>query len=183
MCGDKRLNFYGGGESILCENWAVAWISERFSLKLGIPPDKARLIRNAALTHDIGKLKISESILGKRSRLTHEEFWVIKTHVEIGAQMLSTVKGEAGIVARSVALLHHEWHNGNGYLGVPACRLPDYVPIVAIADVFCALRYKRSYKKVWPLDEALGYLKKQAGSQFSPDLVREFNYFAESNLF
>jgi len=159
----------------------VAWISERFSLSLGIPSDEAKIIRNAALTHDIGKIKISENIIEKQSRLTSDEFWIVKTHVEIGAQMLSSVKGEAGIVARSVALLHHEWHNGDGYLGVPACRLPDYVPIVSIADVFCALCFERPYKKACSIEEALEYLHKQSGTQFSPDLVKEFIYFTKNH--
>jgi len=156
------------------ENRAVARLSELFALYLGIKPNKARQIRNAASLHDIGKQHIEKSILNKKGRLAPEEFEIIKTHTEIGAQMLSSIKGELGIMARSACLYHHEWYNGGGYMGIPTSKLPYYIPIISISDVFVACCSNRCYKDAWPPEQVLEYLQNQAGTQFSYDIVKKF---------
>ena len=156
------------------ENYEVAILSETISLELGIPPDKAWLIRQAALTHDIGKMHIDKRIINKPGRLTKAEFKIVKTHVNIGAQMLSHLQNPLREIAMTVAKYHHEWADGSGYLGISTNQLPDYVSIVGIADVYCALIHSRPYKDAWSKEQAFEYLQKQAGTQFSHALVNNF---------
>ena len=158
----------------MTENYMVAWLSEIVSLRLGIPPELSKQIGKAALLHDIGKIRINSSILNKPGHLTPEEFNIVKTHVEIGAEILSRIPGSFGKLAVTVARHHHEWANGAGYLGISTDRLPISVSIVAIADVYCALVHSRPYKEAWPQEQAFDYLQKQAGTQFSNSLVSDF---------
>ena len=163
------------------ENQAVARLSESFALSLGYPPYQARQIHNAAALHDIGKVLIPSSILNKSGKLTPDEFEIVKLHTKLGAQLLSGVPGTFGKLARQVCALHHEWENGKGYWGIPLGRLPRYISIIAIVDVWVALLSTRPYKAPWPPEEAIEYLRGQVGTQFCPKLVDEFIRFARLN--
>jgi len=89
--------------------------------------------------------------------------------------MLSSIQGGLKEIAQTVCLYHHEWHDSSkSYWGKRSCDLPAYVPIVSICDVFTALVVKRPYKEPWPPERALGYIQKQAGTQFDPALVDVF---------
>jgi len=156
------------------ENLAVARLSELFALSLGVSSHKARQISIVASLHDIGKQRIDKAILNKKGRLAPEEFEIIKTHTKLGAQMLSSVGGELGVMARSVCLWHHEWFNGEGYMGIPTNQLPFYIPIISISDVYVACCSSRCYKDAWPPKQVLEYLQNQAGTQFSHELVKKF---------
>ena len=156
------------------ENKAVAWLSERLALKCGCSPDKARRIKAAAKLHDAGKVLMPNDILHKSDKLLPHEFEQMKLHTIYGAKILLDIQGEAGIFAATAALLHHEWYNGQGYWGFKASTLPDYIGIVAVCDVYVALVSHRPYKRAWPHDEALRYIKQQAGSQFCPVLALDF---------
>lgn len=138
-----------------------------------MPPVMARQVRTAAALHDIGKLKIPESILHKPGTLDNDEFEIIKTHTVLGAEMLKSVQGDIGEIARSVCLYHHEWHDGSkSYWGFRASDLPGYIHIVSISDVFTALISKRPYKEPWPPSEALAYIQCHSGTQFEPGLAK-----------
>ena len=152
----------------------MARLSEMLALRMGFPPDQAALIYRAAEVHDIGKLAISDSILNKPSQLTPYEFEIIKSHTKIGAKMLSAVPGNFGKMARLVAELHHEQWLGGGYWGIPASRLPIYIPIVTVVDVYVACRSIRPYKAPWSREQALDYLRAYSGTQFSPEIVDVF---------
>ena len=156
------------------EERAVGLLSEIIALRCGVHYAKARQIRIAAALHDIGKLKIPDGILLKPGELDAREFEIIKTHTVMGAKMLASVQGELGVMARACCEWHHEWHNGGGYWGRRMGDLPYYLPFVAISDVFTALVSKRPYKDAWPPHKAVDYIQKQAGTQFSPELVRTF---------
>jgi putative two-component system response regulator len=134
----------------------------------------ARQIRVAAVLHDIGKIKIPRSILDKRGKLSADEFETVKTHTVIGAEMLTSITGDIGEMARACCLYHHEYWNGGGYWGRYTNDLPFYIPMVAISDVFTALISERPYKQAWPPGEALAYIQSQAGTQFSHKLVGVF---------
>ena len=139
-------------------------------------------IRIAAIMHDCGKRYIPKGIKDKPNELTIEEMEVMKTHTKLGHEMLKNVQGDLGVVARNIALHHHEhWRGDGGYWGVPAHTLPLYVNIVSICDVFCGLIYERPYKPAWPLGEALKYIKSKAGTQFCPELTRTFISIVRSN--
>ena len=181
------------------ENKTVARLSEILAISYGLPPSEAHRVRLAAALHDIGKEKINPAILNKPGKLTAEEFEVIKTHTTLGAEMLASVEGGIGELLHEVCLYHHEWHNGGGYWGkrlndLPvACQLisvcSEFSPLAkthfvrrtlhSVPDVFCALMSRRCYKEPWPPHEAMDYIKKQAGTQFSPELTEVFLWLVE----
>lgn len=161
------------------ESKTVGKLSEIIALAYGTSPSIAKQIRTAAALHDVGKQRINPAILDKPSKLTLAEFEIIKTHTVLGAEMLSGIEGVLGDMAREVCLHHHEWYNGMGYWGKRTEDLPYFVPFVAIADVFTALVSARCYKAAWPPHEATDYIKKQAGTQFSPELTEVFLWLVE----
>ncbi len=156
------------------EEKAVANLSEALALELGISPKAARLIRNASVFHDIGKDKLPHKILNKPGPLDEQEFEIVKTHTVIGAEMLRSLQGDLGEMARLIARYHHEYYDGGGYWGVHMGNLPGYVAIVSIADVYIALTSERVYKHAWPQGDALEYIKSKAGTQFKLSLVDAF---------
>lgn len=156
------------------EDRMVGMLAEIIALEYGVPPSMARQIRTAAFLHDIGKQRISHSILSKPGKLNTQEFDMIKMHTLLGAEMLTSIQGSLGVMARACCLFHHEWHNGGGYFGVRTEYLPFYVPFVAISDVWAALVCERPYKQAWPLNEAMHYIQNKAGTQFNPELVEVF---------
>ena len=128
----------------------------------------------AAMMHDIGKLMIPSEILEKPSRLTDEEFAVIKTHVTYGEELLRNSPGEVMKMARRIALQHHERWDGKGYLGYKGEKIDYIARIVSVADVFDALVSKRSYKNGWPPEEAYAEIVRNSGTQFAPHAVETF---------
>jgi putative two-component system response regulator len=156
------------------EDKAVARLAEIVALECGVHPAITRRIRTAAALHDIGKQKIPGDILSKPGKLSESEMAIMKTHTTLGAEMLSSIQGDIGTMVRTICLYHHEWYNGKGYWGIYADELPVYVSIVGISDVFFALISERPYKDAWPPKEACDCIQSQAGTQFSPELVRVF---------
>jgi HD-GYP domain-containing protein (c-di-GMP phosphodiesterase class II) len=126
------------------------------------------------MLHDIGKMTLPQAILNKPGKLNEAEFEIVKTHTTRGAELLSSIQGDMGEFLRGVCQYHHEFHNGAGYWGKPASELPPHIPIISIADVYTALTSDRVYKRAWSKSSALGYIQNQAGTQFSPELVRDF---------
>lgn len=140
-------------------------------------------IRNmflAAPLHDIGKIKIPDAVLQKPSKLSNEEYDIIKKHSEYGAEIIKTTINNIedksySDMAHNVALYHHERWDGNGY----PCRLkreeiPIEARIMAIADVYDALTTKRCYKEAMSKEKALSIIKNGSGTQFDPELVDIF---------
>jgi putative nucleotidyltransferase with HDIG domain len=157
------------------ENKAVSLLAEAVALNHGMMPIAARQVKTAAALHDIGKLKIPKHILDKPGALEPHEFEIIKTHTVLGAEMLRSIQGEMGEIARAVCRYHHEWYDAaKSYWGLRAADLPIYIPIVSVCDVFTALVSRRQYKEPWPPGEALEYIKNHSGTQFDPTLVAEF---------
>ena len=145
-----------------------------------LPADKVEEIRLASMMHDIGKLLIPPEVLEKRGRLTDEEFEIMKTHVTIGESLLHNAPGEIMETARLIALQHHEWWNGNGYLGIAGEDIDIASRITAVADVYDALTSKRSYKKEWTSEEAYDMIMDEAGTHFAPEVTRAFaEHFGE----
>src|SRR6185503_1516594 len=104
-------------------------------------------LRLAASMHDIGKIGIPDQILRKPGKLTVEEFEVMKTHCEIGANMLRGSDAPLLKMAWEIALSHHERWNGFGYpRGLAENAIPQAARIVAVADVYDALMCERPYK-------------------------------------
>jgi putative two-component system response regulator len=152
----------------------VARIAEIMALEQGVSSASASQIRAASVLHDIGKIRIPAAILNKPGKRDAREFEIMKTHTTMGAELLSSITGNLGTMSRAACLWHHEHHNGGGYWGKTSPELPPYVPIISIADVFVALVSRRPYKEAWPLKQAVEYIENQAGTQFSPELVKLF---------
>jgi putative two-component system response regulator len=150
---------------------------------LDVEPEEVELIRHAATLHDVGKIGIPDAILLKPARLTPEEFEQIKTHVTVGAMILSGSRSPLLRVAEQVALTHHEWWDGSGYVaGMRGEEIPLAGRIVAVADVFDALTTDRPYKGAMGLDEALDEIASLRGTQFDPDVVDAFGTLDHSEL-
>lgn len=130
---------------------------------------------HASPMHDIGKIGIPDSILLKPGKLDAAEFEIMKTHAAIGAEILSGDNSELLTLARTIALTHHEKWDGSGYPnGLKGKDIPLPGRIVAVADVFDALTSARPYKKAWPVEEAVTFMKEQTGRHFDPMVIDHF---------
>lgn len=126
-----------------------------------------------AKLHDIGKIGIPESILLKPSRLTEEEFELMKTHTEKGYRLTCSFP-ELSHISRAI-LTHHERWDGKGYpLGLKGEEIPLVARIVAIVDAYDAMTHNRNYNHVKTKEQALAEIKRCAGSQFDPEIVNVF---------
>jgi putative two-component system response regulator len=129
----------------------------------------------ASTMHDLGKIGIPDNILLKPGRLTDEEMTVMRSHTEIGANILANSNSPLIIQSREIALTHHEHFDGNGYpLGLRGKEMPLGGRIVGLADVFDALLSKRPYKEPWPFDKAVEAILQGRGTHFDPDLTDVF---------
>ncbi|MBC7501762.1 MAG: response regulator [Herminiimonas sp.] len=142
---------------------------------LGLSSTEQTLILDAAPMHDIGKVGIPDGILLKPGRLTDDEMTIMRTHPQIGADIL---KGSASYLlqaAATIALTHHEKFDGSGYPhGLKGESIPLHGRIIAVADVFDALTSARPYKPAWEVDRAVTLLRDGAGSHFDPVCVDAF---------
>jgi len=153
----------------------VAEIAKFLALCYGFSVEDAERLRLATPIHDVGKLAIPDAILNKPGKLTPEEFSLMKTHSPIGYEMLKNSKRSILKLGALIALQHHERYDGTGYPnGLVGEEIHIYGRIVALADVFDALSSVRVYKKTWPLEEILSYIRQERGVHFDPRLVDIF---------
>lgn len=140
---------------------------------LGMPAAWCETIRLAAPMHDLGKIGISDDILLKQGPLTAEERSQMMEHPVIGYTILHEDPGtELSEMAAEIAYCHHEKWDGSGYpRGLAGEAIPLSARIVALCDVYDALRMDRPYKRAWDPDRAQAYIREQAGSHFDPALV------------
>ena len=145
-----------------------------------ITPDFVQLIGISSALHDIGKVGVEDSILLKPGSLTREERERMQLHTQIGDECLREIERRLGStnflkMAREIVSGHHEWWDGQGYpLGLSGERIPLSARIVAVADVYDALRSKRVYKQALPHEESVRLIAEAAGSQFDPRVVEVF---------
>ncbi len=134
----------------------------------------------AAPLHDIGKISMEDAILRKEGSLTTDELKSIQSHPALGAQIIDTVLSEVDnseylLTAREMAYSHHERWDGSGYpQGLKGEEIPLSARIMAIADVYDALRSERSYKAAYSKEEAKQIIVEESGKQFDPELVEVF---------
>jgi putative nucleotidyltransferase with HDIG domain len=143
----------------------VSQMSVEMGRAMGLGQDELEVLRLGALLHDIGKIGISDAILGKPSRLTDEEYEAIKRHTLLGAQILRPVT----FLARHLPIveLHHERPDGRGYpYGLHGDEIPLLARIVHVADAYDAMTTARAYRAARPLSEVLAELWRHAGSDF-----------------
>lgn len=141
---------------------------------------KADIIIKAAPLHDIGKIKVSDTILNKPGRLTPEEFSIMQRHCIEGGRIieesLNEIEDSEYIeIARNVAIHHHEKWDGSGYPSkLKGKDIPICARLMAIVDVFDALSSKRVYKEAYSLDETFSIMKESRGTHFDPELLDIF---------
>jgi putative two-component system response regulator len=147
----------------------------RIAMSLGLATSEVELIRRAAPLHDVGKIGIPDSILLKPTRLTLEEFEVVKMHTSIGARILAGGHSDYLSMAEEIALGHHERWDGTGYpQGLRGDDTPICARIVAVADFYDALTHDRPYRAATPLETVLEMIDAGAATHFDPDVVRAF---------
>ncbi len=150
----------------------VGKISALLSKKVGFSEYKTKKIEFFAKIHDIGKVGIPAKILNKPGKLTTDEFEVIKEHTEIGYHLIN--KFGFSKVGENIIRYHHEKWNGKGYRGLFKHEIPIEARIVGIADVYDALRMKRTYKDSFSHEKAIEIIKNGRGEDFDPELVDIF---------
>lgn len=137
-------------------------------------------IYNSSPLHDIGKVGIPDAILQKPGRLTPEEYEIMKTHAELGAKTLEDVanryKGNTFIqMGLEIARGHHEKWDGSGYpSGLSGIGIPLSARIMAVVDVYDALRSKRVYKEAYPHEKSAAIIQEGRGKHFDPLLIEIF---------
>ncbi len=150
----------------------VGEIAKILASSYKLPEPETEIVRLAASMHDLGKLAIHNSILAKPGPLTAHEFAIMKTHSEIGYEMLRASKRPLLQTAAIIAYQHHENYDGTGYpQGLKGKDIHLYSRIVAIADVFDALGNQRVYKMPWTSDKIKDYIHEQSGKKFDPHIV------------
>ncbi len=140
---------------------------------MGFPPQSQRMLELAALLHDVGKILISEQILGKPGKLTDQEKYLIRQHPEMGERIVNGV--EFLKETKPFIRHHHERFDGLGYPdGLSGESIPLEARIIFIAEAFDSLRSDSSYHHSRDIKEALEEMERGAGSQFDSNILRTF---------
>lgn len=153
----------------------ISHFARTIAKAIGFSDEQADELLHAAPMHDVGKIGIPDAILLKPGKLTAEEWEVMRQHPAIGARIIGEHKSSLLQLAATIALCHHEKWDGSGYPnGLAGEDIPLEARIVSLVDVFDALTSVRPYKKAWPIEEALEFIRDQSGSHFDPMLVDVF---------
>src|SRR3972149_3906952 len=157
---------------------------KEMALQLGksikLPPNEIDELSLLATIHDIGKVAILDVILNKKENLSKREWETIKRHPEIGYR-IAISSNQLSSIAEYI-LTVHEWWNGNGYpQGLKGEKIPVLSRIIAIVDAYEVMITGRPYKKAVSKKKAIAELEKCSGTQFDPDLVKEFIKILKAN--
>lgn len=155
----------------------VGGYSEVLSKGLKLSKITTREIKIFSSLHDVGKIAIPREILNKPGKLTTEEFEIMKTHTTRGAEIIDNLKNisKNKNLASNIALYHHEKWNGNGYPeGLVGEAIPIEARIVALSDVYDALRMPRVYKEGFSHTRTCQMILSESGKHFDPKLVEIF---------
>ncbi|MGM9992139.1 MAG: HD domain-containing phosphohydrolase [Candidatus Bruticola sp.] len=151
----------------------VAAFSVVIAERLNFTAEEIWDLRNAALLHDIGKIRIRDNILNKPDKLSNEEYEEMQRHAVYGAGIMMPVKSFRPLIP--YILHHHERYDGGGY---PDKKRGNEIPlcarIICVADSFDAMTSNRPYRKGMPIEKAIRIINENRGSQFDPGIADIF---------
>lgn len=172
-----------GGHVMRTKYYVDLLVSELFNRKLfpeQIDERFVSCIGRVAPLHDVGKIKISDTVLNKTGKFTDEDYAIMKQHSAFGGDIVKTILGDKAdsymvLIAKEVANYHHERPDGKGYpFGLTDVNIPLSAKIMAVADVFDALCAKRVYKDAMELDEVFSIMEQGRGTQFDATILDVF---------
>ncbi len=151
----------------------VVGLGVRLAQALGLKGEELEDFRRGAILHDVGKIAIPDAILKKPGPLTEEEWQVMRLHPVYAYEWLKGIPHLRR--ALEIPYAHHERWNGSGYpQGLKGEAIPFAARIFAVVDVYDALTSDRPYRKAWPREKAVAYLKEEAGRTLDPEVVQTF---------
>ena len=151
----------------------VARFADLISIKLDLTDNEIAMVHYAAHLHDIGKVGIPDHVLNKHGTLTKEEFELMKSHSQIGYNIVKKMGALVDIAP--LVLHHHERWDGSGYPdGLKGLDIPLGARIIALADSFDAMTSNRTYKKRLSILEAFEEIERVKGYQLCPKVVEAF---------
>jgi putative nucleotidyltransferase with HDIG domain len=162
----KDLGTYGHSKR-------VSQHSRMIADALGLRKDEKKSLSTASLLHDIGKIGISDLILGKQGSLNEDEMRIVRSHPQKGVEILKPLRQFESILP--AILHHHESYDGSGYPdGLMREDIPFLARIIAVADTYDAILSERAYRSGSKHEKALEKLINYAGKQFDPEVVNAF---------
>jgi putative nucleotidyltransferase with HDIG domain len=158
---------------------AVARYAREIAMAAGLSEAEQELAHTAGLLHDIGKFVFPDSILKGNSRLTDDEYEIVKMHPFHGAQVLAQIEGYGPVA--NIVLAHHERIDGTGYPnGMPGDQIPVIARIISVADTYDVMTSRDSYRKPVTSQTAIAELRRVSGTQLDGDIVETFVKILES---
>lgn len=148
----------------------VSEMSTRVGEALGYDEEKLDRLKTLGLIHDIGKVGIEENTLNKKESLSEQEWKNMKKHTEIGFRIVSEIEEMADLA--QYVLLHHERYDGKGYpKKLRGKDIPEFARIISVVDAYDTMTNDTAYRKRMSIGEAVSELRKNAGTQFDPEII------------
>jgi len=155
---------------------AVSKLAAHIARQMDLSDTLIEEVRLGGILHDIGKIGVPEAVLNKPSRLTPEEFDLMKSHTLLGAKILEPLKVKAIERIRAMVRHHHEMVDGTGYPDhLKGANIPLGARIITVADCFDTMVSQRAYKPGRSKEEALAELRRCCGTQFDPEILEVFS--------
>ena len=150
-----------------------SWYAARLAEELGLGERDTSIVRLSSLLHDIGKLAVPDDILFKPGPLDDDEWTVMRQHPVTALNILGQIRSVAD--ATPAILHHHEHFDGSGYPdGLAGDQIPVASRILLVTDAFDAMTTDRPYRRAMPVEAAVEELKRNAGTQFDPEVAAAF---------
>ena len=175
----RALSFKDHETAGHCER--VAQMAVFLATELGVPEKELKDIRRGALLHDIGKLAVPDAILQKEGPLTEDEYVIVREHTRYAIDMLEPIEFLKPVV--EILSNNHERWDGHGYpRGLKDDEIPLPAQIISLAEVWDALISDRPYRKAYPENEAINFIREERGKMFNPKVADALLTIIESSV-